>query len=350
MTDTIAVLAGDGIGPEIMNSALAILEYAAKNRWEYTIDYQLFGGAAIDVYGHPFPEATQAACLKADAILMGAIGGPQYSSHETTPEAGLLALRETLKLFANIRPIKGTPGLENLSPLKKEVVKDVDLVIVRELIGGIYFDQGRYYSDEEAYDTMHYTYDKIERLVRYAFDIAMKRRKKLTSVDKANVLASSRLWRKVVEDVAIDYPNCEVNHLYVDAASMKLITHPRDFDVIVTENLFGDILSDEASVIPGSLGLSPSASYAQNGPNLYEPIHGSAPDIQGQDKANPVGMIRSMTMMLRESFNQVEIATAINRACDRVMAAGICTSDLGGTASTSEFTQAVINELQKEDY
>lgn len=350
MTHKITVLAGDGIGPEIMNSALTILEYAAKDRWDYTLDYQPFGGAAIDAFGQPLPHSTQEACLKADAILMGAIGGPQYSSCATTPEAGLLALREALNLFANIRPIRVTPGLEDLSPLKEEVVKEVDLVIVRELIGGIYFGQPRYYSDKEAYDTMHYTYDEIESIVRYAFDIAMKRRKRLTSVDKANVLASSRLWRKVVDDVAKDYPECKVNHLYVDAASMKLITHPRDFDVIVTENLFGDILSDEASVIPGSLGLSPSASYTQNGPNLYEPIHGSAPDIQGQDKANPVGMIRSMTMMLRESFNQVEIATAINRACDRVMAAGICTSDLGGTASTSEFTQAVINELQKEDY
>lgn len=350
MTHTITVLPGDGIGPEIIDSALSILEYVAKDRWDYTIDTHLFGGAAIDTYGHPFPAATQEACLRADAVLMGAIGGPQYVGHEVTPEAGLLSLREALKLFANIRPIKVTSGLEDLSPLKEEVVTDVDLVIVRELIGGIYFGQPRHYSVEEAYDTMHYTYDNIERLVRYGFDLAMKRRKKLTSVDKANVLASSRLWRKVVEDVAKDYPECEVNHLYVDAASMKLITNPKDFDVIVTENLFGDILSDEASVIPGSLGLSPSASYSQVGPSLYEPIHGSAPDIQGQDKANPVGMIRSVSMMLRESFSQLELANAIDQACDKVMAQGICTSDLKGTASTSEFTQEVINELQKEGY
>lgn len=350
MTQKITILAGDGIGPEIMESALMVLESATKGKWDYQIEALPFGGSAIDEYGHPFPPSTQEACTHADAILLGAIGGPQYIDSPVTPEAGLLELRETLKLFANIRPIRIIPGLEHLSPLKEEVVHDVDLVIVRELIGGIYFGQPRFFSDQEAYDTMFYSRESIERIVRHAFDLAMTRRKKLTSVDKANVLASSRLWRKIVDEVAEEYPDCQVNHMYVDATSMRLITSPSDFDVLVTENLFGDILSDEASVIPGSLGLSPSASHSQDGPSLYEPIHGSAPDIQGQNIANPVGMIRSVALMLRESFGQDDIAQLIEKACEAVMARGTYTKDLKGTATTTEFTQAIISEIEKEEH
>lgn len=345
MTNNIVVLPGDGIGPEIMQSALDILRVASQGKWEYQLDTHLFGGSAIEKYQHPLPDSTKEACLNTDAILMGAIGDPAYVRAPVTPESGLLSLRHALNLYTNIRPIQVIENLKHLSPLKESVVSQTDLVIVRELIGGIYFGEPRFYSDDEAYDTMHYTYKAIERVVRYAFELAKKRTGKLTSVDKANVLASSRLWRKVVNDVASDYPTVEVKHLYVDAASMRLITHPSEFDVIVTENLFGDILSDEASVIPGSLGLSPSASHSQDGPSLYEPIHGSAPDIKGQDIANPIGMIRSVTMMLRESFQQDELADRIDRACEAVMEQGIYTTDLGGTAKLSEFTQAIINEL-----
>lgn len=345
MTNNIVVLPGDGIGPEIMQSALDILRVASQGKWEYQLDTRLFGGSAIEKYQHPLPDSTKEACLNADAILMGAIGDPAYINAKVTPESGLLSLRQALNLYTNIRPIQVIENLKHLSPLKETVVSQTDLVIVRELIGGIYFGKPRFYSDEEAYDTMHYTYKAIERVVRYAFELAQKRSGKLTSVDKANVLASSRLWRKVVNDVASDYPTVEVKHLYVDAASMRLITHPSEFDVIVTENLFGDILSDEASVIPGSLGLSPSASHSLDGPSLYEPIHGSAPDIKGQDIANPIGMIRSVTMMLRESFQQDAIADTIDRACEAVMEQGVYTTDLGGNAKLSEFTQAIINEL-----
>lgn len=348
MTHKLIVLPGDGIGPEIMQSALDILAVASEGIWPYEIETHLFGGAAIDEYNDPFPKSTQAACEKADAILLGAIGGPEYVEAELTPEAGLLALRKQLNLYSNIRPIKVNPSLSHLSPLKESVISGTDFIIVRELIGGLYFGEPRFYSDEVAYDTMYYSYQTIERIVRLAFNLAMTRRKKLTSIDKANVLASSRLWRKVVNDVAKDYPDCELEHLYVDAASMKLITHPSQFDVIVTENLFGDILSDEASVLPGSLGLSASASYSEGGPSLYEPIHGSAPDIKGQDIANPMAMIRSVTFMLRESFKQNSLAESIDQACETVMSQGIYTKDLGGQATTTEFTQAVMNELKKE--
>ena len=218
-------------------------------------------------------------------------------------------------------------------------------MMVRELIGGLYFGRPKYYDDKEAFDTMYYSRESIERIVKTAFDLAMSRRKKLTSVDKANVLANSRLWRKIVEEISAEYPEVEVDHLYVDAASMKIITDPAQFDVIVTENLFGDILSDEASVITGSLGMLPSASLSENGPALYEPIHGSAPDIAGQDKANPMSMIFSVTMMLRMSFEQDALADKIEAACSQVMESGLVTGDLGGRAATSEFVQAVIEAL-----
>ena len=345
MTYKIVVLPGDGIGPEITQAALDVLEAASSGVFDYELQYEAVGGDGIDQVGDPCPAATIKACSGADAILLGAIGGPKWEEAEKTPEDGLLELRENLGLYANLRPTKVNNSLLDLSPLKKEIAEGTDFMMVRELIGGLYFGRPKYYDDKEAFDTMYYSRESIERIVKTAFDLAMSRRKKLTSVDKANVLANSRLWRKIVEEISAEYPEVEVDHLYVDAASMKIITHPAQFDVIVTENLFGDILSDEASVITGSLGMLPSASLSENGPALYEPIHGSAPDIAGQDKANPMSMIFSVTMMLRMSFEQDALADKIEAACSQVMESGLVTGDLGGRAATSEFVQAVIEAL-----
>lgn len=345
MTNKITVLPGDGIGPEIAQAALDILEAASPGVFDYELQYEAVGGDGIDRVGDPCPQATIEACTNADAILLGAIGGPKWEEAEKTPEDGLLQLRESLGLYANLRPTKVNDSLLDLSPLKPEIAEGTDFMMVRELIGGLYFGRPKYYDDKEAFDTMYYSRESIERIVKAAFELAMSRRKKLTSVDKANVLANSHLWRKIVEEMSADYPEVEVNHLYVDAASMKIITHPAQFDVIVTENLFGDILSDEASVITGSLGMLPSASLSENGPSLYEPIHGSAPDIAGEDKANPMSMILSVTMMLRMSFEQDALADKIEAACSRVMENGLLTGDLGGRATTSEFVQAVIEAL-----
>lgn len=345
MTNKITVLPGDGIGPEITQAALDVLEAASPGAFDYELQYEAVGGDGIDRAGDPCPEATIEACTDADAILLGAIGGPKWEEEEKTPEDGLLQLRESLGLYANLRPTKVNDSLLDLSPLKPEIAEGTDFMMVRELIGGLYFGRPKYYDDKEAFDTMYYSRESIERIVKAAFELAMSRRKKLTSVDKANVLANSRLWRKIVEELSADYPEVEVNHLYVDAASMKIITHPAQFDVIVTENLFGDILSDEASVLTGSLGMLPSASLSENGPSLYEPIHGSAPDIAGQDKANPMSMILSVTMMLRMSFEQDALADKIEAACSQVMEKGLLTGDLGGQATTSEFVQAVIEAL-----
>lgn len=341
----ITVLAGDGIGPEITNAALQVLEAASKDKFAYELDHQHIGGDAIDQVGTPCPDSTKTACQEADAILLGAIGGPKWEDADRTPEDGLLELRESLGLYANLRPTKVNPSLLHLSPLKEEIAQGTDFMMVRELIGGLYFGRPKYHDDREAFDTMYYSRQSIERIVKTAFELAMSRRKKLTSVDKANVLANSQLWRKIVKEMSADYPEVEVDYLYVDAASMKIITNPSRFDVIVTENLFGDILSDEASVITGSLGMLPSASLSEDGPALYEPIHGSAPDIAGQDKANPMSMILSVTMMLRTSFGEDQLADEIEAACSQVMEAGIVTGDLGGSASTSDFVQAVIEAL-----
>lgn len=344
----IVTLPGDGIGPEIMASALEILQAAtAGTDFTYEVTEMPFGGAGIDAKGHPFPEETQAALQTADAILLGAIGGPQWHDASVTPEQGLLQMRALLGLYANVRPVRLADSLVHLSPLKEERVKGTDMVIVRELIGGIYFGKPKYREGDEAFDTMYYNRGMIERIARYAFELAQTRRGHVTSVDKANVLANSRLWRETVNEVAQDYPDVQVEHLYVDAAAMKLITKPTAFDVILTENLFGDILSDEASVIPGSLGLLPSASISAEQAALYEPIHGSAPDIAGQALANPMSMILSVMMMLRQSFGEEALADRIEEACQAVMAEGIFTKDLGGQASTTDFTQAVIRKLQE---
>lgn len=346
MSKRIVALPGDGIGTEIMDSALAILEeIMIQDELDFDIEKFAFGGAGIDEKGDPLPQETLDACEKADAILLGAIGGPKWDNAPKRPEQGLLGLRKALGLFANIRPISVPDAVVHLSPLKEENVRGVDFVVVRELTGGIYFGE-KTLAETEASDLCTYSKAEIERIIRKAFEIAQTRNKKVTSVDKANVLATSKLWRQTADAVAKEFPDCELEHQLVDSAAMVMITKPKSFDVIVTENLFGDILSDEASVIPGSLGMMPSASHSESGPSLYEPIHGSAPDIANQNIANPMSMILSTAMMLRQSFALDHSAKKIENACDRVMNQGVLTTDLGGSATTTDFTEAVIKELR----
>lgn len=351
MTKKITVLAGDGIGPEIMDSGLKVLrEIMVQEKLDFEIEEKYFGGIAIDKTGKALPEDTLAACREADAILLGAIGGPKWGpDNEETPEKGILALRKSLNLFANIRPIKVSEALVHLSPVKEKIVAGTDFVIVRELTGGIYFGEPRELALDHAIDTSIYRCHEVERIMRKAFEIARTRNKKVTSVDKANVLATSKLWRKIAESVAKDYPDCELHHQLVDSAAMMLVQKPTQFDVIVTENMFGDIISDEASVLPGTLGVLPSGSHSEEGPSLYEPIHGSAPDIAGKGIANPISMILSVSMMLRQSFGMTESADKIEAACDQVMEQGILTADLGGTASTTGFTEKVLEILRENE-
>lgn len=345
MTKKIVTLAGDGIGPEIMGAGLEVLEALAKKiDFAYQLDARPFGGAGIDQAGHPLPEATLEAARLADAILLAAIGSPQYDTAPVRPEQGLLALRKELKLFANIRPVKIFEALKHLSPLKAERIAGVDFVVVRELTGGIYFGQHDLQEDT-ARDINDYSAEEIERIVRKAFTIAQGRGKKVTSIDKQNVLATSKLWRKVADQVAVDFPDVTLEHQLVDSAAMLMITDPARFDVVVTENLFGDILSDESSVLLGTLGVMPSASHSQDGPSLYEPIHGSAPDIAGQGIANPISMILSVAMMLRDSFGQEAGAAMIEQAVDATLKQGVLTRDLGGQATTAQMTAAIIANL-----
>ena len=345
MTKKIVALAGDGIGPEIMEASLVVLaSIAEKTGFDFEIDRQSFGGAGIDATGHPLPDETLKACRKADAILLAAIGSPQYDNAAVRPEQGLLALRKELNLYANIRPVKIFESLKHLSPLKPERITGVDFVVVRELTGGIYFGD-HILEEKSARDINDYSYEEVERIIRKAFEIAKGRNKIVTSIDKQNVLATSKLWRKVAEEVAKDFPDVTLEHQLVDSAAMLMITNPAKFDVIVTENLFGDILSDESSVLSGTLGVMPSASHSENGPSLYEPIHGSAPDIAGLGIANPISMILSIAMMLRDSFGRYEDAKRIERAVEQTLATGILTRDLGGQASTKEMTEAIIERL-----
>ena len=345
MTRKIVALAGDGIGPEIMEAGLEVLaSIAQKTDFDFEIDRRPFGGAGIDATGHPLPEATLKTTREADAILLAAIGSPQYDNATVRPEQGLLALRKELNLYANIRPVKIFESLKHLSPLKPERITGVDFVVVRELTGGIYFGD-HILEDRKARDINDYSYEEVERIIRKAFEIARSRRKVVTSIDKQNVLATSKLWRKVAEEVAKDFPDVTLEHQLVDSAAMLMITNPDRFDVIVTENLFGDILSDESSVLSGTLGVMPSASHSENGPSLYEPIHGSAPDIAGQGIANPISMILSVAMMLRDSFGRYEDAEHIERAVEESLAAGILTRDIGGQASTKDMTEAIIERL-----
>lgn len=346
MSYKIIALPGDGIGPEIMSGSLEILSQLSQQfNFSYELESHDFGGIAIDNHGTPLPDNTLSACQQSDAVLLGAVGGPKWTDSANRPEQGLLGIRKALGLFANIRPTTVTSETSHLSPLKESKVAGTDFVIVRELTGGIYFGEPKHWDNNQAVDSLTYTKAEIERIARVGFELAQKRNKKLTSVDKENVLSSSKLWRQVVNKVAADYPDVEVNHLLVDACAMHLIVNPSQFDVIVTENLFGDILSDEASVIPGSLGLSPSASFSEQGTRLYEPIHGSAPDIAGQDKANPFGMLLSVAMCLRESLNQDDAATHLENIIYTLIKTGKTTTDLGGQYTTSDIFNFVKENL-----
>lgn len=334
MHKTIAVLPGDGIGPEIVAQAVQVMQaLAQKTGHTFEFVYADIGGAAIDKTGSPLPEQTVAICKAADSVLLGAVGGPKWDKGEVRPEQGLLQIRSALGLYANIRPATLFEALKDACPLRPETVRGgFDLVVVRELTGGLYFGKRGTETDPQgqrvAYDTLTYTEAEIERIVRTAFELAIKRRRRLTSVDKANVLDTSRLWRQVVHRVAQEYPKVQVRDMYVDNCAMQLIRNPAQFDVIVTENMFGDILSDEASMLTGSIGMIPSMSCGEGSFGLYEPIHGSAPDIAGQDKANPIATILSCAMMLRYSFGLEQECRMIERAVERVLAQGNVTADL----------------------
>jgi 3-isopropylmalate dehydrogenase len=340
---TIVTLPGDGIGPEVLAATREILDAVAP---DLSYDEHLIGGAAIDATGTALPDATLAACRSSDAVLLAAVGGPKWDTTDPDaprPEQGLLGLRHGLGLYANLRPVRPLPALYDASPLRREIIERTDLLVVRELTGGIYFgDKGR--SHGRAHDVCAYTVAEIERITRTAFAAA---RSRVTSVDKANVLETSRLWREVVSRVhSAEFPNIELQHVLVDNAAMQLVANPRHFDVILTENMFGDILSDEAAMLTGSIGLLPSASLGGDGrAGLFEPVHGSAPDIAGRGIANPLAMMLSAAMMLRHGLSLQPEAARIESAVDRALEAGLRTSDLGGTATTAEATRAVLEEL-----
>ncbi|PTM58135.1 3-isopropylmalate dehydrogenase [Desmospora activa] len=337
----IAVLPGDGIGPEIVDEGVKVIK-AVGDRFNYNFhfSFNLVGGCAIDELQQPLPEDTLKQCRKADAVLLGAVGGPRWDRNPAhlRPENALLGLRKELGLYANLRPAILYPGLEGSSSLKAEVLKGVDLLVVRELTGGLYFgDKSTEQTDTglKATDTLVYHEHEIERIVHRAFQLAQGRKKHVTSVDKANVLESSRLWRSVVERIAKEYPDIEVEHMLVDNCAMQMVRRPADFDVIVTENLFGDILSDEAAILTGSIGMLPSASLGEGTFGLYEPVHGSAPDIAGQGLANPVATILSVAMMFRHSFENEEVATIIERAVESVLASGARTADVAAAGESA---------------
>lgn len=356
----ITVLEGDGIGPEITCEAVKVLEAVGKI---YSIDFEFsyaaIGGDAIRKFDTPLPQETIDVCLASDAVLLGAVGLPEFDTiaPEKRPEQGLLKIRKALGGFANLRPAKIYKALADASPLRPEVLGDnTDFLIVRELLGSIYFGEPRGYEenngDRKGYNTMSYTVSEVERIAHIAFQAAQKRNKRLASVDKANVLETSRLWRETVNNVAKNYPDVELEHLYVDATAMMLVTNPNHFDVIVTENMFGDILSDEASVLTGSLGMLPSATIGGK-VGLYEPIHGSAPDIAGQNIANPCGTIASAAMLLRFSSENQEAATAIENAIEKVLEKGYRTKDIargGEFVSTSEMGDLIVKEIESSKF
>ena len=348
----ITLLAGDGIGPEITAVARELLDAVSRRHgFELLYDEQPMGGAAIDATGEPLPQSTLEACRTADAVLLAAIGSPQYDSlpREQRPESGLLDLRAGLGLFANLRPVKISPALAGASTLKPEVIEGVDLLVVRELIGGVYFGtpKGRVEADGHvrAFNTMAYSDFEIDRIARVGFDLALQRGGRLCSVDKANVLDVSQLWRDRVEAIHVDYPGVTLSHLYVDNAAMQLVRAPKQFDVILTSNLFGDILSDEAAMLTGSIGMLPSASLGSAGPGLFEPIHGSAPDLAGQDLANPMAMVLSAAMLLRIGLKQEAAAADLEAAVERTLAAGFRTADLMAEGCTQLGCQAMGEQL-----
>ena len=327
----IGVIKGDGIGPEIIDEAIKVLDAVSVTQgFHLKYEEMLLGGAAIDETGVPLPDETIKGVKKCDAVLFGAIGGPQWDNLERhlRPESGLLGLRKEMGTFANLRPAMVYDELVNASSLKAEVIKGVDIMVVRELTGGIYFGQPREYNTEKSFNTMVYTREEVKRIAVVAFDIAMQRKKRICSVDKANVLEVSQFWREIVEEVSKDYPEVELSHMYVDNAAMQLIRDPKQFDVILTGNIFGDILSDAASMLSGSIGLLPSASTGK-GVGLFEPIHGSAPDIAGQGIANPLATISSASMMLRYALGEDEAADKIDAAIKKALSEGYRTGDLG---------------------
>jgi 3-isopropylmalate dehydrogenase len=349
----IVVLPGDGVGPEVTQAGVTVLDtVAALFGHQFTYEERLIGGASIDDAGTALTEDTLSACKAAHAVLLGAVGGPAWDdpTSNVRPEQGLLGLRKGLRLFANLRPVRPHPAIIDHSPLKKDRLQNVDMIVVRELTGGLYFGapKGR---DEEhgrvrAVDTLEYYDYEINRVVKLAFTLAQERRKKVTSVDKANVLETSRLWRQLTNVIAREYPDVTLGHMLVDTASMRLITSPGDFDVVVTENMFGDILTDEASVLAGSMGMLPSASLGEDGPGVYEPVHGSAPDIAGKGIANPIGTILSAALMLRYSLHLEEEAAAVEAAVSRILDDGHRTADIGGTETTKQMTDQVVNAIK----
>src|SRR5438270_10462054 len=341
MAVRIALLPGDGIGPEVLAPAVQVLNAVG----EFDYEEHLFGGASIDAHGTALTDETLNACKQADAVLLAAVGGPKWDTTDADrprPEQGLLGLRKGLNLFANLRPVKPIPALYDASPLKRELIERTNLIVVRELTGGIYFGE-KTRTEDRASDDCVYTRAEIERIARVAFGTAQSR---VTSVDKANVLETSRLWREVVQELhGREFPNVELEHLLVDNAAMRLVAAPRHFDVILTENMFGDILSDEAAMLTGSIGMLPSASLGEGGPGLFEPVHGSAPDIAGTGTANPLAMFLSAALMLRHGVSMEPQAAAIESAVDRALAQGLRTPDLGGRATTAEATRAVLQNI-----
>jgi 3-isopropylmalate dehydrogenase len=341
MTQRIVTLPGDGIGPEIMAPTLELLRAVG----EFEFEEHLFGGASIDAHGAALTEEVLDACSRADAVLLAAVGGPRWDSTDPNaprPEQGLLGLRKGLGLFANLRPVKPLPALYDSSPLRRERIEGTDLLVVRELTGGIYFGE-KTRTATSATDVCSYSTTEIERIARVAFGAA---RAKVTSVDKANVLETSRLWREVVGELhAREFPHVQLEHVLVDNAAMQLVATPRRFDTILTENMFGDILSDEAAMLTGSIGMLPSASLSGEGPGMFEPVHGSAPDIAGQGSANPLAMFLSAAMMLRHGLGLESEATAVESAVERALDAGLRTPDLGGDAGTAQATKAVLDNL-----
>ena len=353
---TIAILPGDGIGPEVTDQAVRVIEKLNELfDAQFTIETQPVGGAAYEMHGHPLPDSTLSLAKSADAILLGAVGGPQWEKidRQLRPEKALLGLRSELDLFSNLRPAMLFPELADASTLKPEIVSGLDIMIVRELTGGIYFGGPRAIEGEsgsrKGYNTMVYTETEIARIARSAFEMAMRRDKRLCSVDKANVLEVSELWREVVTEVGKSYPEVELSHMYIDNACMQLVRAPKQFDVIVTTNMFGDILSDAASMLTGSIGMLPSASLDSNGKGMYEPVHGSAPDIAGEGKANPLATILSVAMMMRSTFGNEQCAAAIEAAVKQTLADGIRTGDNAASGeavvSTVEMGRAVVERM-----
>ncbi len=342
LSHKIVLLPGDGVGPEVCAAARVVLDRVAPG---LSYESQLIGGAAIDATGGPLPQETIDACLGSDAVLLGAVGGPRWDAGGPRPEAGLLDLRRALGVFANLRPVRVTEALAECSPLRPERVVGTDILFVRELTGGIYFGEPRAEAAERAFDTMVYTAEEVRRVVDLACGLAETRSGKLTSVDKANVLGSSRLWRRVAAEVAAEHPEVELENQLVDSCATRIISDPKSFDVVVTGNLFGDILTDEAAVLPGSLGVLPSAALGVGGPGLFEPVHGSAPDIAGQGVANPTGTILSAALLLRYGLGLADEAAQIEAAVDAALESGARTRDLGGELGTQAMCEAILARL-----